>query len=173
MPKSGRKSGPKSEQLGPTCLQRIPEVYVEPTGIALGDHGEGGPAALVALDRDDARGAFEEEGARQAAGTGPDLYNRAFLQRAAGARDGPRQIEIEDEVLPKALFGAEPELADYLAQRGQTVRAGTRLRGSPASRAHAGAAAARAAAIAAASFRLSMKLCAEARPSRAISNAVP
>ena len=42
----------------------------------------------------------------------PDLDHGAARERAGGAGDAPRQVEIEDEVLAQALLGGQPERAD-------------------------------------------------------------
>ena len=113
-------------------------MHVELAGIALGDHGERAAGALVALDGDDARGTLQQQCARQPAGAWPDLDHRAPVQHAGGARDAPRQVEVEDEILAQALLGAQVEGADHLAQRRQAV--GTGAGGSLSlARAHDGA----------------------------------
>ena len=61
--------------------------------------------ALVALDGDDACGALHQQRARQPARPWPDLDHRAAIERTGGARDAPRQVEVEDEILAEALLG--------------------------------------------------------------------
>jgi len=38
-----------------------------------------------------------------------------LLERTGGTRDAPRQVEIEDEILPEPLAGAELVARDDLA----------------------------------------------------------
>ena len=167
-------------------MERISIVNVETAGIMRGDVGERRGDARIALDRDDALGAFDQQRAREPAGAGPHLYNRAPLERPCGACDPPRQVQVEDEVLAEALLGPQAQRADDIAQRRQSV--GARARPGLLSRfgirlgmrtvprffaAHVARAEERAAAISAASFKLAMKLSADAEPCAAISNAVP
>ncbi len=65
-----------------------------------------------------ARAAFEQR-PRQPAGTGTDLDDRDGIERCRRARDPPRQIEVENEILPKSFTGTEPVARDDLAQRRQ------------------------------------------------------
>ena len=127
-----------------------------------------GRAALVALDRDDALSPFKQERAREPARARADLYNRAALKRPRRPRDAARQVEVEEEVLAQALLGREPQRADDVAQRRQAVGAGAGARRVHAPRALMPAVPLRRGRrrCAAASFRASMKLCGEARPSR-------
>ncbi len=77
---------------------------------------------MIALDRDHALGAFEQQPARQAAGTRANLDDGAPIEIAAGCtRDAAREVEIENEILSQALLGVELIAADHLAQRRQTI----------------------------------------------------
>ena len=62
---------------------------------------------------------FQEQGAREAAGTGPDLDHGAAGERRRGARDAPGQVEVEQEMLAEALARIEAVGGDGLAQRRQ------------------------------------------------------
>src|SRR5438045_2262207 len=80
--------------------------------------------APVALDRDDAAGIRCEQRARQPARPRTDLDDVHAAERPAlivrgGARDAPRHIQIEDEILPEAPPRHEPMPRDDLAQRRQ------------------------------------------------------
>src|SRR5204862_1969556 len=66
---------------------------------------------------DDPVGALFEQGTGQAAGPGPDLDNAHPIERRSGARDAPRHIEVEDEILAKALLRRDPVPGNDLAQR--------------------------------------------------------
>src|SRR5690606_7831033 len=78
------------------------------------------------------------------------------LQRPANARYAGRQVQIEQEILPQFLFGAQPMLGDHLAQRWQIVDLAHWF-----------------AVIASAMTMAARKLLGEARPVPARSNAVP
>src|SRR5581483_4421165 len=94
---------------------------IEPPGIERGNRLKRREAALVLFDGDDAGGAFEQKRAGEAAGTGADLDHCHALERAGGAGDASREIEVEQEVLAETLLGGEPRCPDYLAKRGQSV----------------------------------------------------
>ena len=96
-----------ASSFGQSAVQRVAVVHRQAARIALRDGLERRAAALVALHRDDALCAFQEQRAREAAGTGADLDHGAALERAGGAGDATRQVEIEDEVLAEAFLGAE------------------------------------------------------------------
>ncbi len=120
----------------------------------------------------DARGPFQQQRTRQPARARSDFDDRAAFENAGGARDTACQVEVEDEILTQALLGAQVEGADDFAQGRQAVGTGP---GGVLSLtvAHDGVATARAAAMAEAIFNASMRLRADARPSAAMSNAVP
>ena len=80
-------------------VERVAGDDVEPAGIVRGDLAERRDRALVALDRDHARGAFGEQRARQPARARADLDDGDAVERAGGARDAAGQVEIEQEVL--------------------------------------------------------------------------
>ena len=103
-------------------LSRIGADDVEPAGIERGDRRKCRQAALVFLDSDDARGAFEQKRAGEAARSRADLDDGHAFEGSGGAGDAARQIEIEQEVLAEALLGGEPGRADHLAERGQSIR---------------------------------------------------
>src|SRR5690606_37505589 len=135
---------------------------------------EGGKAALVPLDGDDPRGAFEQQRAREPAGPRPDLDDGAARQVARDPRDPARQVEVQDEVLAEALFRCQPQARDDLTERRQPVRRGLGSRRAPLPVAgHAGAALARLAASRAARSRAAESEAALALPVPAMSNAVP
>ena len=117
-------------------------------------------AALVLLDGDDARRAFEQKRTGEPAGAGADLDDGHALERTGGAGDAARQIEIEQEVLAEALLGGEAGRADHLAERRQSVR-----------RAHARSSAARL--MASARRSASIRLRGLALPVPAMPKAVP
>ncbi len=79
-------------------------------------------AATVALDRRDMTGAVFEQCAGQPAGPGADLDDRGGVERARGAGDAPRQVEIEEEMLAEPLARADSVLSDNLAQRSERRR---------------------------------------------------
>ena len=104
----------------------------EPSGIAFRHSLQRGDAAGVALDRDDAACPQCEQRPCQASGTGSDFDDSDALERACGARDPRREIEIEEEILPKRLSRPEVVLADDVAQRRQIVeRAHRRIARAP------------------------------------------
>jgi hypothetical protein len=70
----------------------------------LGDFGQGRKTPLIALDRNDLARALGQKGAGQAAGAGPDLDDRCLRERTRGPRDAPRQIEVEQKILPERFF---------------------------------------------------------------------
>ena len=82
-------------------------------------------AALVALDRNHACRAFEQQCACQTAGAGADFDDRAVRHVPAGTRDLAGAVEVEKKVLAQALLGAQLVGVDDLAQRRQAVRART------------------------------------------------
>ena len=71
----------------------------EPTRIRRSDRRKRRQAALVLLDRHDARGAFEQKRTREPAGARSHLDHVHAFERAGGARDAAREIKIEQEVL--------------------------------------------------------------------------
>src|SRR5262249_7676158 len=148
------------QQLGPARFERVAKVHIKASGIAIGDARQRRRTPLVALDSDDARGALEQQRAGEAPGPRSDLYNRAALQRGSLAGKAAREIEIGNEVLPEAVFRAQAELLNGLTQGRQAV--GARTRRGLVGGAHVPALATRAVAMASASFKLSMKLRAEA-----------
>jgi hypothetical protein len=77
--------------------------------------------ARIALDGDHLRGAFEQQRARQPAGTRPDLDRRAAGQIASGARDPAREIEIVEEVLAEGFARGQPVFADGFGERRKAV----------------------------------------------------
>jgi hypothetical protein len=85
------------------------------------DLGKRGKGALVAFDCDHPPGPRRQERARQAAGAGSDLDDGDAFERAGGAGDPGRQVEIEQEVLAERLAGVEAVARDDLAQRRQSV----------------------------------------------------
>ncbi len=87
----------------------------------LRDLFEGGQGALVALDGDDFARPFGEQRPREPAGPRTDLDDRRALERARGARDARREVEVEQEILAELLFGAQPVPGNDLAQRGKIV----------------------------------------------------
>jgi hypothetical protein len=62
-----------------------------------------------------------QQGAGEAAGTGPDLQHVAGGKIACQPGDASRQVQIEQEVLPERLARREPVRGDHLAQRRQAV----------------------------------------------------
>ncbi len=114
---------PAREKPRPVGVEGIALVDVEAARIARADLGERRQATRIALDGDDAARALEKKGARQPARTGTDLDHRAPFEGASEAGDAPREIEIEDEILPEALLGPEPVGGDDLAQGRESVRA--------------------------------------------------
>src|SRR5205823_14814445 len=72
----------------------------------------------LALHCDDAPRTFDEQRAREAAGTRTDLiYVRA--RHLCFTRDSSRQVEIENEVLPETLARAQTMRGNDFAQRRQ------------------------------------------------------
>ena len=105
-------------------------MHLETSWIMIGDFFQGAAAALVALDGDDLGGAFEQQRARQSAGSGADLDNGAALEGAAGARNFAGDVEIEKKVLSQRLLGPQLMRLDHFAQRRQAVGAGSGACGS-------------------------------------------
>lgn len=75
--------------------ERVAFENLQLAGIGGGDLREGGQGARIALDGDDARGAFHQQRAGQPAGTGAHFDRRARGEVAAVARNPPRQVQIE------------------------------------------------------------------------------
>ena len=85
-------------------LTRIGGDNVEPAqDRAVGHIPQGGEAALVLLDGDDAGRAFDKQRSGQAARPGPDFDDGRSFERSCGAGDAAGEIEIEQEVLTEAL----------------------------------------------------------------------
>ena len=99
--------------------QCVPSNEVEAPWICRPQLGEGGETAWVALDRDDAARAFSEQRTGQAAGTGADLDDRGLVERAGGAGDPARQVEVEEKILPVPALRRDGVSGDDLAQRRQ------------------------------------------------------
>ena len=97
-----------------------------------------------------------QQRARQAAGAGADLDDDGARQRPGGAGDAACQVEIEQKILAKRLFGFEAVGRDDLAQRRQAVMGETHAAASRAARRAA-----------------SIRLVGLARPLPAMSKAVP
>ena len=115
------RAGASAEVRARIEVERVAGDDLEPAGIALGDLGERGDGAVVALDRDHAPRAGGEERAGQPAGAGSDLDHVDARERAGGARDAGGEIEIEQEILAERFLGGEAVPADHLAQRRQVV----------------------------------------------------
>jgi hypothetical protein len=71
--------------------------------------------AMVALDRDHAAGALEEQRPRQTPGAGPNLDHGNAFETARRARDAAGEVHIEKEVLAQRTPGRKPVLGDDLA----------------------------------------------------------
>ena len=112
-------------------------------------------ARAVPLDRDHLPRPLRDEGARQPAGTGPNLDHGDAGERPGGPGDLSGQVEIEQEVLAERLAGLKPVRRNDLAQRRQSVR-------SEAHRVNRSA-----------SLIAAMRLAGLATPFPAMSNAVP
>ena len=94
---------------GQSPVERVAGMHFETARIVRGDLGQGRQAARVALDGDDAGGAFQDKGAGETAGARPDLDDGCAGEIAGAAGDAARQVEIEDEVLAEALPGVEAD----------------------------------------------------------------
>ena len=90
----------RPQQLGPVGFEGVAEMHIELAGIALRDHGKRPAGALVALDGDDARGSLQQQRARKSARARSDFDDCAAVENAGGARDAPRQVEVEYKILP-------------------------------------------------------------------------
>ena len=75
------------DEFRPIGFQCIARMNSETAGISSGDLVECGQASVVALDRNDVLRAFDQQRARQAAGTGTDFDDRAVANVARRARD--------------------------------------------------------------------------------------
>ena len=84
---------------------------------------QGANGSRIDLDRDNALGAFEQQGARQPTRTGTDLDHQALIEGRGGAGDAPGEIEVEEEMLTQPLARIEAMGRDDLAQRRQTGEA--------------------------------------------------
>ena len=73
---------------------------------------EGGKGAPVAFDNDNVLGTFREKRAGQSAWSGSYLHYRVARERNGGARNSPRQIEVEKKILAERAFGAQPISGD-------------------------------------------------------------
>ena len=148
--------------------QRIAFDKGEPPGKGSGQLGERRQAAVVALDRDDMRGAFEQQGAGEAAGAGPNLDDCDTVERTRRPRDPPRQVEIEEKILPECPMRRQAVAADHLAEGRQRGLRLDHRRSQPAALAPR-----RRSAIAPARSRAAMRLAGLAVPRPAMSQAVP
>ena len=102
--------------------ERVAGDDLQPAGIALGDLGERGEAALVALDRHDPPRSRGKQRPGQAARSRADLDHRDAGEVAGGACDPRRQVEVEEEVLAERLDRPEAVPGNDLAQRRQSRR---------------------------------------------------
>src|SRR5262249_25122977 len=93
----------------------------EPAGIAGGDGLQRRPAALVALDGYRPLASFQEQRAREAAGTGPYLHHRAARQRCRRPGDAARDVEVEDEMLAERLSRGQLQAPHNLTQWREAV----------------------------------------------------
>ncbi len=71
--------------------------------------------AIIALDRDHARGAERQQRAGEAAGTGTDLEHRGIGKRRCGARNAFGEIEVEQEILAERLLRLKTVAANDIA----------------------------------------------------------
>ena len=115
------RAGPASRCGRGSKARASPSTTSRRPGIVRGDLRERGDRARVALDRDDAAGAFGEQRAGEAAGPGPDLDHGHAVERTGGAGDARGQIEVEQEILAERFPGGQTVAADDLAQRRQIV----------------------------------------------------
>ena len=83
------------------CASASPAITSSRPGYACGDLGQGGQAALVALDGDEAGGTVRQQGAGEAARAGADLDCRAGGKIAGRPRDASGQVEVEKEMLAR------------------------------------------------------------------------
>ena len=100
----------RARSAGQSASTRVAFDDLEAARIARRDFTQRGQAAMVALDGDDALGALEEQRAREPARPGANLDHGASFERSRGARDAPREVEIENEILAEALLGGEAVL---------------------------------------------------------------
>ena len=95
------------------------EVRNAPEKLFVTEFSEFIPPTLITSDLREIR-AFRDERARQTAGARTDFVHRR-ARDARLARDPARQIEIEDEVLPKRLLRTQPVCGNHLTERWQRV----------------------------------------------------
>jgi hypothetical protein len=116
---------------GEIDLQSVGFHELEP---AVGDRLhllQGSDGSGIDLDRNDVRGAFEQQGAGKSARSGTNLDHQPLIERRCGTGDAPGEIEIEEEVLAQALARVEAMRRDDLAQRrqpGEAVHGHPRIR---------------------------------------------
>ena len=77
-------------------------------GKARGDLFQRGDAAVVALHRDHAAAPSVSSARVKPAGARPHFIERRVFERARRARDAPRQVEVEQEVLAQRFLRRQP-----------------------------------------------------------------
>ena len=130
------RRGGGAERCARSTLSASRFDHLQPSADAACEFGRAPQRARIDLDRHDACGPFEQQRAGEAAGPGSDFDHRALSERAGGASDAARQVEVEQEMLAERLRGIEAVGGDGLAQRRQP---GERLRSAMLFRSRAGA----------------------------------
>ena len=102
-------------------FQRIAVDHRQAAGIGFGDLLQRGNGAGVLLDRQHVPGAFGQQPAREAAGTGAHLDHVALRQVARRTGDAGGEVQVQQEVLSKLLLRAQVVAGDDVAQGGQAV----------------------------------------------------
>ncbi len=100
-------------------MQRVLLHDLQPPVCRLFQTLQRGDGARIIFYGDDFFRPHHQKGAGQAAGAGADFKNRLSFKTACRARDFLRQVQVEQEILPKRFFRAKPVFADDIAQRRQ------------------------------------------------------
>ena len=107
----------RGHQVRDVDSQRIAFDDRQPAGESGFEFAQRGDAALVAFDRGDVLGTFQQQRSGETAGAGADLDDVGVIERRSLAGDAARQIEIEQEILAKRLTRPELEAANDVAKR--------------------------------------------------------
>ena len=110
--------GRTGDQIGLLHLQRIGLDDSQAAG-AVVQFGQQGNEARILFHQDHGAGVGFQQGARQAAWAGADLDHRAALERTGQTHDLAGDVQVQQEMLAKALLGRKAVSVEGFAERGK------------------------------------------------------
>src|SRR5215475_6496788 len=93
-------------------LERVAFEHLEPAGVTFGDLTKHCDRTSVPFDGNHAARTCGKQSAGQSAGPGTNLNDRYVIEWSGCPRDARRQIEIQQKILAKGLFGGKVMASD-------------------------------------------------------------